>query len=143
MHPVADALRCLFCQFLTVSRAKVRTHPTKENSKKGEGDDHVYARVKLQSWSLSYASALFPRKRKSWAGLSRQCMAAHGPLRLGKVSYKKGKRRETPKSGLNVQREHNNLRSHYWDKQTLIPAPKVLTVRILPTHMLCHNLTDD
>ncbi len=48
--PVADGFRCLFCHFLTVSRVKVRMHANKEHSKKGEEDDSVYARLKLQSW---------------------------------------------------------------------------------------------
>ena len=48
--PVTDGFRCLFCHFLTISRAKMRTHSNKEHSKKGKEDDCVYARVKLQSW---------------------------------------------------------------------------------------------
>ena len=48
--PVTDGFRCLFCHFLTISRAKMRTHSNKEHLKKGEEDDHVYVQVKLQSW---------------------------------------------------------------------------------------------
>lgn len=48
--PVVDGFRCLFCHFLTISRAKLRAHANKEHSKNGEEDDRVYARVKLQSW---------------------------------------------------------------------------------------------
>ena len=48
--PVTDGFRCLFCRFLTISRAKMRTHSNKLHSKKGKEDDCVYVRVKLQSW---------------------------------------------------------------------------------------------
>ena len=33
---VADGFRCLFCRFLTISRAKVRAYSNKKPSKKGE-----------------------------------------------------------------------------------------------------------
>ena len=48
--PVIDGFSCCLCRFLTISRSVVKKHANQVHSKKGEEDERIFARVKLQSW---------------------------------------------------------------------------------------------
>ena len=48
--PVVDRFSCRFCRFLTINRSVLRKHVREKHSKKGEKDERICVRVRIQSW---------------------------------------------------------------------------------------------